>query len=144
VADVPVQAARLSARFAQRGAREAPLLLGGSERFTLALEVTPPPGWSPVAREGAEVRTPYGRYRRSERVQGGKLLRDDEFALERGRIPPGEWGAFGDFAAGVDEAQAQPMVFLGTSPGVAATPRPGSAKWAGALGMEPGRGGHGP
>jgi hypothetical protein len=77
---------------------------------------------------------PYGSYRREEKVEGGKLVRTDRYRLERGRVAPADFPAFLAFAMAVDEAHAAPMVFAGTSPGVAADPRIGAGKAAISLG----------
>jgi hypothetical protein len=128
--DEPVMPPRLAARFAQRAARETPLLVSAPERQIVRIVVTPPPGWRPMAGEGSDLETRYGRYRRSERVEGGRLVREEGLSLERGRVPPSEWVAFGAFVTAVDDAQSAPMVFTGTTPGVADDPPSRSAKWA--------------
>ena len=101
--------ARLSVRFAQLGARETPLLLGSSERASVRVVITPPPGSSPAPVAAREVEGGHGRYRRAEAVEGGALVRQDEIELARSRLPPADYPAFVRFAAEVDEAQAVPM-----------------------------------
>jgi hypothetical protein len=144
VVDAPVQPARLTARYAQRASRETPLLLPSSERTAMRLEVVPPPGYQAAPRPAAGLEGRFGSYRRQERAEAGRLVREDGYALERGRISPEEFAAFAAFAGSVDEAQGAPMVFLGASPGVVSDPRAGSAKWAGSLELQAAAAGHGP
>ncbi len=102
----PVQ---LGARYATLAARETPLLIGSTERFALHVELALPPGLH-AAGENREVLTEFGSYRRFEREEGGRLVRDDRFELRRSRIAPGGYPAFARFAKSVDEAQEAPLV----------------------------------
>jgi hypothetical protein len=109
--DMSLFPAQLGARFLQRATRESPLLVPVDERNTLQLTVTPPPGWKPVPAQAADVNASFGRYRRTERVVDGKLVREDLYDLLRGRIPPGDYRPFAGFARSVDSAQDVPMAF---------------------------------
>lgn len=144
VVEGPVQPPRLTARYARLPARETPLLVGSGETMEMRLEVTPPPGYRPAPREAVSIEGRFGAYRRAERVEGGRLVREDRYHLERGRIAPGDYPPFASFAASVDEAQAAPMAFPGASPGVAGYPGAGSRKWAGSLEVEGAAPGHAP
>ena len=53
----------------------------------------------------------YGRYQRRERADPGRLSREDDYELRRGRIAPSELPAFASFARAVDTGQGEPMVF---------------------------------
>jgi hypothetical protein len=55
------------------------------------------------------VESPQGRYRRTEREEGGVLLREDVVEVRRSRVAPADYPAFARFAGEVDEAQAVPM-----------------------------------
>jgi len=112
--DVPYPA-RMVARFAPAGSRESPLLLGIDESSALRIEVTPPPGMTPVAGAPATVEAPQGRFTREEAVEGGKLVRRDRLELRRSRIPAADYPEFARFAAAVDEAQGLP-VDVGAAP----------------------------
>jgi hypothetical protein len=144
VADSPPLPARLSARFAQRGARETPLLLGAAEALDLRLEVVPPPGFRAAPRPAAEAGGRFGAYRRAERAEGSHLVREDRYRLERGRVLPGDFDAFQRFAAALDEAQAAPMAFPGAPPGVAGDPIVPSPKWSRSRPGAEAAGGHAP
>jgi cellulose synthase operon protein C len=100
---------RLGARLAPLASRESPLLIGIGERSTLRIEIEPPPG--AVPRPGAPVRlsAPEGSYVREERVEGGRLVREDRLELVRSRVSPAAYPDFARFAAAVDEAQALPL-----------------------------------
>jgi hypothetical protein len=71
--------------------------------------VTPPPGETPVAGAPVRMEAPQGSYVREERVEGGRLVREDRLELRRSRIPVDAYPEFARFAAAVDEAQALPM-----------------------------------
>jgi hypothetical protein len=106
--DVPYPS-RLGARFAPLAARESPLLIGVDDRSSLRIELTPPPGETPVAGAPVQLEAPQGSYTREERIEEGKLVRQDRLELRRSRVTVGEYPAFARFAAAVDEAQALPM-----------------------------------
>jgi hypothetical protein len=108
VDDVPYPS-RLVARFAPLAARETPLLIGVEDRSSLRIEVTPPPGETPVAGAPVTVEAPQGSYTREERIEGGKLVRQDRLELRRSRVAVAEYAEFARFAAAVDEAQALPL-----------------------------------
>ncbi len=106
--DVPYPA-RLGARFAPTASRESPLLIGVDERSSLRVEVTPPPGETAVAAARVTVDGPQGSYAREERVEAGRLVREDRLEVRRSRVPVEAYPEFARFAAAVDEAQALPM-----------------------------------
>jgi hypothetical protein len=101
--------ARLGARFAQLASRESPLLLGVDEGARLRIEITPPEGAVPAAVPAVRLASPQGSFAREERVEGGKLVREDRLGLRRARVAPDAYPAFARFAAAVDEAQGLPM-----------------------------------
>jgi hypothetical protein len=106
--DVPYPS-RLAQRFAPNASRESPLLIGVGDRSSLRIEVTPPPGEIPVARAPVRVEAPQGTYVRTERIEGGRLVREDRLELRRSRISVDAYPEFARFAAAVDEAQALPL-----------------------------------
>jgi len=124
VVDLPVFPALLRARFLQRASRETALLVANDERMALELEVTLPPGWTAVPAGGADLGTPYGHYRRRERAEGGRLLRQDRFDLVRARVEPADYRSFAEFASAVDAAQEVPMVFRRPTQGPQPPPFP--------------------
>ena len=126
VVDAPLVPARLGSRFLQRASRETALLLAADERSTLDLSVSLPTGWSPLPATAADVRSPFGRYVRSERAEAGRLLREDRFELLRGRIAPAGYPSFAGFATAVDAAQEAPLVFLRSTQGEARPVGPGT------------------
>jgi hypothetical protein len=109
VVDAVPYPARLGARYAPLAARETPLLLPGSEQARLRIVVRPPPGSTPGPGEPRDVESPQGRYRRTEREEGGVLLREDVVEVRRSRVAPADYPAFARFAGEVDESQAVPM-----------------------------------
>jgi hypothetical protein len=95
--------------------RESPLLLGNDENASLRIELTPPPGATPLPNPPAGATAPQGRFTRSERVEDGKLVREDRLEIRRARIPVDAYPDFARFAAEVDEAQGLPLD-LGPAP----------------------------
>lgn len=110
--DAPLLQLRLSARHVQLAARATPLLVEGTERATLRLAATPPPGTRAEARPPVRLATPFGDFTREERVEGGVLLREDRLVLRRGRVAPADYPAFAAFCAAVDALQARPVSFV--------------------------------
>ncbi|HEU4384498.1 MAG TPA: hypothetical protein VFR85_13510 [Anaeromyxobacteraceae bacterium] len=111
--DATVYPVRLGARFVQRAARQTPLLVAVEEHGALRMEVNLPRGAEPPPGLERQVDSPFGSFRRSERWDGKALVREEQFDLKRGRIPPEAYPEFVRFAAAVDEAQGEPMA-LGT------------------------------
>ncbi len=109
--DAPLLQLRLGARYVQLAARTTPLLVEATERATLRLRATPPPGASAEARPPVRLTTPFGTFTREERVEGGVLLREDRLLLRRGRVAPADYPAFAAFCAAVDALQARPVSF---------------------------------
>jgi hypothetical protein len=111
VVDAPLLQLRLGARHVQLAARTTPLLVEASERATLRLTISPPPGQSARAAPPERLQTPFGSFARSDRVEGGALVREDRLELPRGRVAPADYAAFGAFCGAVDAIQARPVVF---------------------------------
>jgi hypothetical protein len=124
--DSPLFPAQLASRFLQRATRETALLVPADERNALELTIELPSGWTAVPGPAAEVRTPFGVYRRTERAEPGRLVREDGFELLRARVTPAQYPSFAQFASAVDAAQDAPMVFHLATPGEKAPSRPGA------------------
>jgi hypothetical protein len=120
ILDGPLFAARLGPRYLSRAARETPLLLGADQRVTMHLAISVPRGTRLSAGSDANLSSEFGSFSRTSRQDGDKVVREDRFFLRRGRIMPGNYADFARFAQGVDEAQAQPMVFA--TPAAPVTP----------------------
>jgi tetratricopeptide (TPR) repeat protein len=123
VLDAPILPARLGARFVQVASRTTPLLLAVPERSVERVEIRAPEGLLPVAGEPRTIASPFGRFSRTERVEGRTLVREDRLDLSRGRIPPERYPEFAAFAAAVDGVQELPAVF-GAGPVGALEPSP--------------------
>jgi len=126
VVDAPLFPARLASRFLQRARRETPLLVSADERSALEVTVALPAGWAPVPATAADIGSPFGRYRRVERTEAGRLVREDRFELLRNRVAPADYPSFAAFASTVDAAQEAPVVFIRSTPGEKRPARPGS------------------
>ncbi|HSN90884.1 MAG TPA: hypothetical protein VLS93_06620, partial [Anaeromyxobacteraceae bacterium] len=71
----------------------------------------------PIAVEG-----PGARYVRSERVEGGALVREERLEIERGRIPPARYPDLAAFAGRVDAIQQEALLLVRRGdPGAAET-----------------------
>jgi hypothetical protein len=105
----PVLPFRLSARWVQLASRRTPLLVGAAERVVQRVRIVPPPGLVPVAGEPVAIEGPWARYVRTERLEGGALVREERLDIERARIPPDSYPAFAEFAGRVDAIQRAPV-----------------------------------
>jgi hypothetical protein len=106
----PLLPFRLSARYVQVAARRTPLLVAAPERAVQRVRIVPPPGLVPVAGAPLVVEGPGARYVRSERVEGGALVREERLEIERARVAPAQYPAFAEFAGRVDAIQMEPVV----------------------------------
>ncbi|MGC4000046.1 MAG: hypothetical protein QM767_22455 [Anaeromyxobacter sp.] len=106
--DAPLFPFMLTATYGQVGTRQLPLLV---EREPVAqrIEVVAPAGLELAASSPRQVETPYGRYRRVEKVTGQALVREEQLELSRSRIPPERYPAFAGFAASIDSLQQEPV-----------------------------------
>jgi hypothetical protein len=116
IVEQPIFPARLGARFLQRATRETPLLVASDDRVALEVMLALPAGWRPVPAAPAALTTPFGSFRREERVDGARLVRTDRLDVLRGRIEPAAYPAFGAFVRAVDATQGEPLVFLRGTP----------------------------
>ena len=108
----PLLPFRLSARYVQVAARRTALLVASPERAVQRVRIVPPPGLVPVAADPIGVEGPGARYVRSERVEAGALVREERLDIERGRLSPGQYQAFAEFAGRVDAIQQEPVVLV--------------------------------
>jgi hypothetical protein len=60
----------------------------------------------------AIIDTPFGRYQRQERNEGGALLWEERLVVPLARITPQEFPAFAAFAAAVDAAQSRTVLLV--------------------------------
>jgi hypothetical protein len=107
--DAPLLPFRLSAEYVQLASRRTPLLLPAPERSTQRIRVVPPPGLSIAAASPVAIDGQYGRYARSERLEGVALVREERLEMSRGRVAPAEYAPFAAFAASVDAAQERSL-----------------------------------
>ncbi|MFY3746519.1 DUF3857 domain-containing protein [Anaeromyxobacter sp. Red801] len=110
VLDQPLFPARLGARLVRVAARQTPLLLATPERQVQRVEVVPPRGLTVTADAPRTASSPSGSFARTERVDGGALVRDERLELRRGRIAPEQYAELAAFAAAVDQAQERPLL----------------------------------
>ncbi|WP_248341748.1 DUF3857 domain-containing protein [Anaeromyxobacter paludicola] len=113
VAESSIFPARLATRYLSRAEREAPLLVGSSERATLRVTVHAPPGYEPAPGVPRAVTSRFGSYLRTERSEGPLLVREDRLELPLLRVDPPAWTDFAAFARGVDAAQDRPLALVG-------------------------------
>ena len=104
----------LSRRYVTAPERKLPLVVSYITPSTLTAEVTLPAG-AQVAQlaDPAELQG-FGRYSRSVRVEGGRLILSVENNLLRQRVLPDRYPAFVDYAARIDAAEeAYALIDLG-------------------------------
>lgn len=99
-------------RLAPLGRRRHPLVLPPPGRERLRVEVELPEGADlRELPEGGEIRSPFGVFLLSARVEANRLVLEREFSLEASRIAPEAYSDFRDFLRQVD-AMAAPRVLL--------------------------------
>jgi hypothetical protein len=111
VVDSAILPARLAARYVAVAARATPLVLDMPEVVEQRVEITAPAGLVPEAAPPATLESPFGTFSRSERVDGGTLVQEDRYALQRARVAPERYAEFAAFAAAVDHLQERPAAF---------------------------------
>ncbi len=103
---------RLARQFASLSSRTAPLLVPGLLGHTMRVRVIPPPGFTPPALAPVTLDSPFGRYQRLERSEGGALAWEERLVVPAARVSPADYPAFAAFAAAVDAAQARAVVLV--------------------------------
>ncbi len=103
--------AKLGRRYVQLGSRRTPLFIDSTDQNHTEVTLTLPKGWKlqgPVAelKSGGK----YGTFVRHEKQAGEMVTLDEQYRIERGRIPANEYEAFGQFAGEVDLFQARDLV----------------------------------
>ncbi|MBI3185448.1 MAG: hypothetical protein HYZ28_25185 [Myxococcales bacterium] len=103
--------AYLGRRFVQVGSRRTPLYIDSTESSVTKATLELPAGFKlqdllPEAKANGR----YGRFVRRERVEGEKLLIEEEYRLEMARVPVDQYEDFGRFAGEVDLIQARDLV----------------------------------
>jgi hypothetical protein len=107
--ETPIFPLGLGQGLARVGERKLPLDFVAGDPALLRAEIVAPEGMVPVARPDVELATRWGQYRRTERIEGRTLVREERWERRRARIPPGDYPAFAAFLAAVDAAQAEPV-----------------------------------
>lgn len=105
---------QLARQYATVSSRTAPLLVDELLGLRTRGTVIPPPGFAAPAAAPAQIDSPFGRFRRRERNEGGALLWEEELTVPLARISPADFPAFVAFAAAVDAAQARSVAVVPT------------------------------
>jgi hypothetical protein len=101
--------ADLAGRYVRLATRATPVLLQTLERSAARIEIVPPAGLRVEAEAPSRLATPFGEYERTDRTEGGRLVRSERLEVGRARIPPDRYADFSAFAAAVDALQEQPI-----------------------------------
>jgi hypothetical protein len=103
--------AYLGRRFVQLGARRTPLFIDATEQSDTQATVTVPKGFA-LQSGGLSVKTdsPFGKLERQEKQEGRTVKIAERFLLRMGRVPPGQYDAFAQFAGETDLLQARDLV----------------------------------
>ena len=103
--------AQLGRRLVTVGKRTTPLFIGESESSLTRVKLELPEGFAaPRVVPPVEEKSPFGRYARTEQLEGRTLTIEEELRLERGRIAPKDYGDFGAWAGNVDLIQSRDFV----------------------------------
>ena len=101
---------RLARRWVQKAERTRTLLLDAAERSGAKVTFALPAGYLPAALPTAQLlQTPFGSFRWEAKLEGGKLVVEEELVLPPQRISPRDYRQFAAFARAVDEAQEQEL-----------------------------------
>jgi hypothetical protein len=109
VLERPILPLHMGETYVRLGERKLPLLLRGSDPVAQRIAIVPPTGMALQAAPSREVASRWGRYVRTERLDGGALVRDERIELLRARIAPGEYPEFAAFIREIDGLQATPL-----------------------------------
>ncbi|MBL8951890.1 MAG: hypothetical protein JNK82_13995 [Myxococcaceae bacterium] len=103
--------ALLGRRYLQVGMRRTPLFIDAAEESTTTATLTLPEGYTLTgALPSVKASCPYGRFERSEKVQGRTVTIDETYRIEMARVPPADYERFGQFAGEVDLVQGRELL----------------------------------
>lgn len=101
----------IARRFLALAERQTPLLVSAPEHLELSVRLKLPAGMALAgAPQSGEIDSPFGRYRRLERLEPGLLAIDEKLDLPLARIPPDQYRAFGELLATIDRIQASERI----------------------------------
>jgi hypothetical protein len=103
---------QLARQFATVSSRTSPLLVDELLGQKTRGQVIPPAGFAVPAAAPGQIDSPFGRYQRQERNEGGALLWEEELAVPLARISPADFPAFAAFTAAVDAAQSRSVALV--------------------------------
>jgi hypothetical protein len=106
VLETPLLPAHLGETFIKLGDRKLPLLVRPTDPVQQRIEIVPPDGLRLQPAPKLEIASRWGRYVRSERLEGATLVREERIELERARVAPADYAEFARFVTGIDAAQA--------------------------------------
>jgi hypothetical protein len=109
VVESPILPARLGETFVRLAERKLPLLLSPQDPLVQRTEIRPPDGLSLRAAPEVTLATRWGTFRRTERMEGRTLVREERVALLPARVAPADYPEFARFVTGIDRAQAAPL-----------------------------------
>ncbi|MCI0569857.1 MAG: hypothetical protein L0Y66_03830 [Myxococcaceae bacterium] len=105
--------AALGRRFVSAGKRSTPLFVEGVEESSTRVTLELPQGWklSSLVPPMSE-KTPFGDFRRAEKLEGNVLTIDEAYRLERGRVSPEAYAGFTHFAGNLDLLQTRDFTLV--------------------------------
>ena len=120
VVETPILPAQLAEGFVRLAERKLPLLVSPQEPLAQRVELSFPEGFTPQPAAGVVLTSAWGRFERTERLEGRVLVREERLEIPRSRVPPESYPEFARFVTAIDAAQGVPLRLGGTwqNPGV--------------------------
>ncbi|MCP3104591.1 tetratricopeptide repeat protein [Myxococcus sp. K15C18031901] len=105
--------AQLGRRYVQLSSRRTPLYIDNTEASGTEVTLALPSGWKlPDPQPALDVRTPFGRFSRTEKVEGSTLTVTESLRVLRDRVPPNKYEQFSGFTGDVDLIQTREMFLV--------------------------------
>jgi hypothetical protein len=120
VVEAPILPVQLAESFVRLAERTLPLLVPPQEPLTQRVELAFPEGFAPQPAAGVVLASAWGRFERTERLEGRVLIREERVEIPRSRVPPDGYPEFARFVTAIDAAQGVPLRVGGAraNPGV--------------------------
>lgn len=109
VVEAAILPLRLSDSFVRLATRTLPLLVPQQEPLVQRVALTFPPGFVPSPAPTLVLASEWGRFERSERLEGKTLIREERVQIPRTRVQPERYPEFARFITSIDAAQGEPL-----------------------------------
>ncbi|MFP2933803.1 DUF3858 domain-containing protein [Pyxidicoccus sp. 3LG] len=105
--------AQLGRRYVQLSTRRTPLYIDNTEASRTQVTLELPGGWKLTDPQASlNVDSPFGRFTRAEKQEGGTLTINESLRLPRTRVAPKQYEQFSGFTGDVDLIQTRELVLV--------------------------------